>query len=528
MGAIESLFTKGYIMLNRRLFLAGATGTALTAPAILRAQNWFSAYPFSLGVAAGDPAADGFVIWTKLAPQPFEPHGGMPMSPLPVKWEVASDGGFRTIVAQGEAIARPELGHSVHVEVAGLQPGGTYWYRFTVGADRSLTGRAKTLPAAGSAVERLKFGVCGCQHYESGLYTAYRAMAQDDLAFVYHYGDFMYEYAYDYNYGAGGLPVPKVRSHRLRAVFSLDDYRAHYAQHLLDLDLQSARARHAFISTFDDHEIENNWVGDISQETDVPSEVFALRRAAAMQAWYEYMPVRAALFPDGRVIHANRRFTYGNLAAINVLDTRSFRSDQPCNDGFKPVCAGVNDANAQVLGTAQEAWLDANFARGDTTWNCVAQQIMMMPLDRRDGGRNQGTEKIINIDSWAGYDAPRRRMMRRFARSQNVVVLTGDEHQNFAGVLYDGDRPVAMENVLTSISSGGDGSDLRNGSDRLLAGNPQLKFINDQRGYGVCEVTPEAWSTHYMVLDRVSTPGGTLSRRATATMARGTVDVTIS
>ena len=514
-------------MFTRRLFLAGATGTALAAPAIVRAQHWFRDYPFKLGVAAGDPSPDGFVIWTKLAPEPYEPHGGMPMAPLPVKWEVASDDRFRTIVTSGEIMARPELGHSVHVEVVGLQPGGTYWYRFTVGADRSLYGRAKTLPAAGSAAERLKFAVAGCQHYESGLYTAYRAMAGDDLDFVYHYGDFIYEYSPDYNFGAGGLPVPKIRQHRLNQVFSLDDYRAHYAQHLLDLDLQSARARHAFISTFDDHEIENNWVQDISQETDVPNAVFALRRAAAMQAWYEYMPVRAALFPDGRYIHAHRRFGWGNLAAINVLDTRSWRSDQPCDDGFKPVCPGVSNPRATVLGDDQERWLDASLSRRDATWTCVAQQIMMMPLDRRDGGRTQGDEKIINIDSWAGYDHPRRRMMRRFAGIDNVVVLTGDEHQNFAGQLLDGDRPVAMENVITSISSGGDGQNMRSGADRIIAANPQLKFMNDQRGYGVCEVTPEAWQTHYMVLDRVSAPGGTLSRRATATMARGSTDVAI-
>ena len=515
-------------MLNRRLFIAGATGTALAAPAIVRAQSWFSAYPFKLGVAAGDPSSDGFVIWTKLAPEPYAPHGGMPMSLLQVKWEVASDDRFRTIVAAGEAPARPELGHSVHVEVSGLQAGTTYWYRFSIGSDRSLFGRAKTLPAAGSAANRLRFAIAGCQHYESGLYTAYRAMAGDDLDFVYHYGDFIYEYSPDYNFGAGGLPVPKIREHRLREVYSLDDYRAHYAQHLLDLDLQAARARHAFISTFDDHEIHNNWVQDISQDRDIPNQVFALRRAAAMQAWYEFMPVRAALFPDGRVINAHRRFNWGTLAAINVLDTRSWRSDQPCDDGFKPICAGVNDPEATVLGQAQEQWLDASFARRDATWTCVAQQIMMMPLDRRDGGRTQGPEKIINIDSWAGYDAARRRMMRRFSRLDNVVVLTGDEHQNFAGQLFDGDRPVAMENVITSISSGGDGRDLRNGADVLMAANPQVKFMNDQRGYGVCEVTPDAWQTHYMVLDRVSSPGGTISRRATATMARGSTNVTIS
>lgn len=515
------------LKINRRLFLAGGAGGALAAPSVLRAQAWFGDFPFNLGVASGDPAPDGFVIWTKLAPKPFEPHGGMPITPIPVRWEVAEDDRFRTIAVKGEALARPELGHSVHVEVAGLQPDRRYFYRFFVGSERSLVGRARTAPATGAAVSRLRFAVAGCQHYESGYYTAFRHIAaDDDLAFVYHYGDFIYEYAYDYNY-AGGLPVPKVRSHRLRSIVSLEDYRQHYAQYLLDMDLQAARARHSFLMSFDDHEIENNWVQDISQEADVPQDVFALRRAAAMQAWYEMMPVRRSMLPRGGQVLASRQIGWGQLAAINLLDTRSFRSDQPCGDGFKPACTGVNDANATVLGAAQEKWLDANLASGGSRWNCIAQQIMMMPLDRRNGIHNDPGEKVLNADSWAAYDAPRRKLMKRFGAAGNVVVLTGDEHQHYAGDLLDGEKIVASECVITSISSGGDGQDVRPGSDEILRRNPQLKFINDQRGYGVCEVMPDTWQTHFMVLDRVSTSGGTLSRRATAQVERGKAGVTV-
>jgi alkaline phosphatase D len=515
-------------MFTRRTLIRSAGATALGAigaPAILRAQSWFRDTPFSLGVASGDPAPDGFVIWTKLAPEPYEPHGGMPMSTLPVAWEVSSDDRFATIVARGEALARPELGHSIHVDVSGLEPDRPYWYRFQIGSERSLYGRARTLPRPGTAASSLKFGVCGCQHFETGYYTAYRHLAREDLAFVFHYGDFMYEYSPNYVFDQN-LPVPKPREHRLREVFSLDDYRAHYAQHLLDLDLQAARSRHAFLSTFDDHEIENNWVQDISQRRDVPPEVFALRRQAAMQAWYEHMPVRAAMFPRNGLIAVNRRLTYGTLMAMNLLDTRSFRSDQPCDDGFKPFCPGVADPKAAVLGQAQEAWLDASLGRKDATWTCLAQQIMMMPLDRRT--RDDQPEKILNIDSWAGYDAPRTRLMSRLGKIDNVVALTGDEHQNFAGLLYDKDKPVAAEFVSTSISSGGDGQDVRAGSDKILANNAQLKFVNDQRGYTVCEVTPEAWKTHFMVMDKVSVPGGAISRRATATVPRGQASLTIA
>lgn len=162
-------------MFNRRHFLAGATLAGLAAPAILRAEGGiFREFPFSLGVAAGDPASDGFVIWTRLAPEPMERHGGMPLANFPVDWEVASDSGFRDVVAKGTELARPELAHSVHVEVAGLQPDRPYYYRFTAGGERSLRGRARTLPAPGAKADALKFGVAGCQHFEAGFFGAYR------------------------------------------------------------------------------------------------------------------------------------------------------------------------------------------------------------------------------------------------------------------------------------------------------------------------------------------------------------------
>ena len=239
-----------------------------------------------------------------------------------------------------------------------------------------------------------------------------------------------------------------------------------------------------------------------------------------MQAWYENMPVRRSMLPDAGVISGNRRMTFGALAAVNVLDTRSFRSDQPCGDrwGVAP-CEEVYDEKATVLGKAQEAWIDRNLTRRDTTWNGIAQQVMMMPLNR--SVFDDQPELAYNLDSWAGYDAPRKRMMRTLETVPNAVVLTGDEHQNYAGLLLSNDRPVGVECVTTSVSSGGNGQDQRRGSDRMLANNPQLKFINDQRGYTVCDVTPARWRTDYMVLDTVTEREATLSRRASATIEAG-------
>lgn len=518
-------------MLNRRHFLATATAVGLAAPAIVRAQGILRDFPFKLGVAAGDPASDGFVIWTRLAPEPMERHGGMPLTNVPVEWEVASDTGFRDVVAKGTELARPELAHSVHVEVAGLLPDRPYYYRFTAAGERSLRGRARTLPAPGAKVDALKFGVAGCQHFESGFYGAYRHMAREDLAFVYHYGDFIYEYQQNYLYDSG-LPIRPVRRYEQRALIDVTDFRAAYAQTLLDIDQQAVRSIHAHLSSFDDHEIINDWVSDIDNwSLDLPGndpeaaspEIFMLKKQAAMQAWYEHMPVRKALLPRGGMVAMNREFRYGDLMAMQLLDTRQYRDDQPCGDGFKPACPEVFAKEAQVLGRAQEEWLNKNLGKRGATWNALAQQVTMMSLDRRR--KPDEPKKILNLDSWAGYEAPRERMLSRLGGLDNCIVLTGDEHQNFCGDLVLKDKVVGAEFVATSISSGGDGSDKRNGTDEFLKLNPELKFANDQRGYLVCDVNREAWQTHFMVVDKVTTPVNTLSKRATAVVENGVAGI---
>ena len=497
-------------MLTRRHFLATATVAFLGAPAIVRAQARWRANPFSLGIASGDPSPDGFVIWTRLAPEPLDAHGGMSIQPVPAAWEVAADQRFTRIIARGDAVALPELGHSIHVEVAGLQPDRPYFYRFEAGGERSVAGHARTLPLAGSAPQRLRFGVAGCQHYEAGYYTAYRHLSAEDLAFVFHYGDYIYEYGGE----AGG-----VRQHAGGLIMSLDDYRRRHAQYKTDADLQSAHAAHAFFMTFDDHEVANNWAGD-TDEAGIPPEIFRMRRAAAFQAWYEHMPVRRRQLPIGSAIQLYRGARYGNLARFDFLDTRQFRSNQPCDDGYKIACPAVSSRNAHMISADEEAWLTRNLQRRDARWNVVAQQVMMMALDRREQ-RDAPPGKLLNLDSWAGYEDQRRRLLARMRGLDNVVVLTGDEHTNYAGLLHDRDRPVAVEFVGTSISSDGDGQDMPPFGAAYLANNPQLKFVNNQRGYLTCDATPDEWRTDFMVVDRVSTPGGRLSKRATWAVARG-------
>jgi alkaline phosphatase D len=511
---------------RRLLALAGAGAATLFAPPLLGrgalAQPVFTTYPFQLGVAAGDPQPDGFVIWTRLAPEPLIDGHGMPAQPVPVDWEVATDRGFGTVVRKGQAVARPELGHSVHVEVAGLQPARPYWYRFTAGKEQSLVGRASTTPLAGADVRQVRFGVAGCQHYEQGLFTAHRKLAEEELDFIFCYGDYIYEGRGSRVYNSPRGPTSNPRQYVDGEVYSLDDYRRRYAQTKMDLDLQAAHAAAAWFNVWDDHEIDNNWVSDLDQDG-TPPAVFKLRQQSAMQAFYENTPLRPSALPSGPALQLYRRARYGRLLELSFLDTRQHRTDQACGDKWNTVCADLERANAEVLGARQERWLLDGLSASQARWKALAQQIMVMDLDR-----NPGPEYTVNLDSWAGYRSPRARLLShiRDRRVSDVVVLTGDEHQHYAGELHldgrnPGPRPIATEFVATSISSSGDGVDQRPDMVRIQAANSQLKFNSSRRGYLICDVTPERWQAEFKVLDRVTTPDGALSTRIKLAVAAG-------
>lgn len=494
---------------TRRAVLGGIAVAPFILPSRLSAQMRFADYPFTLGVASGSPLADGFVLWTRLAPSPMEPQGGMPMTSIAVDWEVAEDSGFKTIVAKGTETAWPELGHSVHAEVSGLKPGRSYWYRFRCGGEKSLVGRAATLPAAGSPVARMRFAAVGCQHFEAGWYTAFRRVAEEDLDFVFHYGDYIYEYHPGTALDEHKRPMQPVRLYAGRQPFAIGDYRIRYAQETLDSDLQAARAAHPWFCTYDDHEVQNNWAG-VYDQNGTPPDVFVTRRRQALQAWYEHMPVRrSTLLADGTV-DFHTRADFGDLARLHLPNTRLYRTDQPCGDNYKPMCAEATRPGAQMIDPAQEKWLDEGLASSRQRWQGVLQQVMMCPLDRRSTGESDedpsvhGDKPVFNMDSWGGYPAQRERLFDAFGRKGNVVVVTGDEHQNFANDLMHGGRVVGSEFVSTSISSGGDGHDTRPGNETWMRNNPNLKWTNDRRGYVLSEVTPESWIGHYRTLDAVT------------------------
>lgn len=499
-----------------RCFGAGAV-TAFSLPLAGRAlaDPIFATYPFQLGVASGEPAPDGFVIWTRLAPEPLEIGHGMPAQPVEVLWEVAEDPGFRTVARKGAAIARPELGHAVHVEVTGLKPGRPYHYRFVAGRERSLAGRAMTTPPLGARLDRVRFAVAGCQHYEQGHFTAHRHLAEAAPDFVYCYGDYIYEGRGNRLRGTNDGPVENVRRHFGQEIYSIEDYRRRYAQYKMDPDLQAAHAAAPWLVTWDDHEIDNNWADALDQDG-TPAPLFALRRQMAMQAYYEHMPLRAGAVPVGPSMQLYRQARYGDLLDLNLLDTRQYRTDQPCGDRWGAGCTEISRKDAEMLGQRQHDWLMNNLARSRARWQALAQQVMVMDLDR-----DPGPERTENLDSWAGYRVPRDKLLAgvRDRKVRNAVVLTGDEHQNYAGELHlDGARPgkepIAVEFVATSITSGGDGVDQRPETVKIQATNEQLKFHNSLRGFVLCDVTPDRWLSNYVVLDKVSEPGAPARSRA--------------
>lgn len=511
------------------LGLLGSSGATLASGIPFQAFAWdtpppynvepnpkFSTSPFTLGVASGDPAPDGFVIWTRLAPEPLDPHGGMPRRQMLVDWEVATDAKFGNIVQSGKSMAMPELAHAVHVEVAGLQPNRPYWYRFMIAGEQSRVGRSQTLPAPGASLDRVRFVAAGCQYYELGYFTAWKCIAQEPIDFVFHYGDYIYEGAGAKFATGDNFGKPVLRHHVGNELYSIDDYRVRYSQYKTDPDLQAAHAACPWFVSFDDHEIDNNWAADID-ENESPPEIFALRKSMAVQAYYENMPLRRTSLPIGGHIQMFRSAQYGDLLNAFVLDTRQYRSNQAYFDLTSPQGPDVFATNRSILGDRQEAWLFDGLSRSTTRWNLIAQQVLLMNLlYQREGS----TERVTGMDTWSGYMHSRRRLLDHIDKHRpgNVVTVSGDAHLHFAGDLIqdNGDgRPISAEFSATSITSGGDGTGDQNSRvQAAMSGNPELKAITDKRGYLLCDVTKDVWKSDLKIIDKVTEPNGALTSYA--------------
>ncbi|WP_234815468.1 alkaline phosphatase D family protein [Mycolicibacterium duvalii] len=461
--------------------------------------------PFTLGVASGEPTPDGVVLWTRLAPRPLtaDGSGGMPSRSVDVEWELASDERFARVEQRGVVAATPQWGHSVHIETTGLRAGAEYFYRFRAQGFLSPVGRTRTAPQPDSLAP-MTMCFASCSNYEQGWFTAYRRLAEEDSDLVLHLGDYLYETV------AGGA----FRAHAGSEAASLATYRQRYAQYKTDPDLQAAHAAAPWLVVFDDHELDDNWAGSVPEQ---PQPDFRTRRAAALRAYYENMPLRSTALPRGTDMTLFRRVGWGALATFHMLDTRGYRTDQVCGDAYRSDCPERADPAGSLLGPHQKQWLLNGFRQSQARWDLIGQQVFFSQIDL-----TPGAARGFNPDAWDGYAADRDQVTAGLLNSavRNAVVLTGDVHSHWAAEVHErpGDvssRRAATELVTTSISSGGDGSDGRADIDAILPENPHIRYFSNRRGYVRTRITADALRADFREVPFVTRPGAPVHTGAT-------------
>lgn len=488
---------------DRRQFLRGCLGLALGAfasPLLYAADKRlrFIDHPFKLGVASGVGAHDRVVLWTRLCPDPLH-GGGMPEERVRLRWEVASDEGFGDIVRKGDAYAVGELGHSVHAEVDGLAPDRPYWYRFFAGDETSPTGRTRTLPAPDAANARLRFALASCQHFEQGYFGAYRHLVRDEPDLMIFVGDYIYESSW------GDDPV---REHATPEPHSLLDYRDRHAQYRGDETLQAAHAALPWLVTVDDHEVDNDWAGDVSEGLDPQ---FVARRANALQAYFEHMPLPMSALKKGAALSLYRRLDVGRLARIHLLDDRQYRDAHVCarpgiggaNTVSVRECPALDDPSRTLLGREQERWLDEGLRDSRARWNVIAQETLFSQFKQPQGGEDR-----FYSEDWNGYRAARGRLVQSLQKHKinNALIVGGDVHTSFAAdVKADFDKPdsaiVATEFTGTSLTSAG----LPQAKiDEYLKANPHMHLGNsDEHGYLLFDLAADETRAKFRVVESI-------------------------
>jgi alkaline phosphatase D len=496
--------------MDRRAWLrqTAAAAATLWLPRSAWSQPRWRSDPFTLGVASGSPRADGVVLWTRLhLPGLF--GSGVGSDPVTLRWEVAHDEAFTRIAQSGQVQALPALAHSAHAEVQGLEPDRRYFYRFMAGDAVSPVGRTRTLPAPGAAVARLRLAYASCQRWEHGYFSAYHHMREEDVDLVLFLGDYVYEYP---------MAAQPVRLPSGGWTLTLDDYRQRHALHKSEVDLQRMHAACPWLVTWDDHEVQNDYAG-LQVGQGGPAVIdFAARRAAAYQAFYEHMPLRASVLTrafaglaSGAEMRIHGQLSWGRLASLMLLDARQYKSPQACTPEGRPgsaivepqSCAAWADPARSLLGDAQEQWLNQTLASQGSShgWNFIGQQSLFGQRDFRSGAG----QRLWN-DGWDGYAPARRRLTDALQqhRVANPVFLGGDVHENWVGhVLADYADPasagVGVEFCGTSITSRATANPR---TAELLTENPHFVFADAQRrGYGVVECTPQQLTTRLRVVD---------------------------
>jgi alkaline phosphatase D len=473
---------------------------------------------FAHGVASGDPLPDGVLLWTRVTPSPDAVPGSGAGGPVTVRWEVAEDAAFASVVAQGSVTASAASDHTVKADVRGLAPAADYFFRFSAGGVLSPVGRTRTAPAPGSSPSNLRFGVVSCAHWESGFFASYRHLAaRRDLDAVVHLGDYVYEY------GSGEYPMahePVRVVQPTHETLTLADYRTRHGQAKTDPDLRALHAQVPFVAIWDDHEFANDaWSGGAGNHTPATEGAWADRMRAAKQAYFEWMPVRPAT--EGTTY---RRLRFGALAELFLLDLRSFRDEQPdTGDGDD-----IDDPDRTITGRRQLDWLKSGLSASDAAWRLVGNSVMISPvafgavpayllgplaqvLGIPEGGL------AVNVDQWDGYTDDREELLThlRDGGVGDTVFLTGDIHMHWANdvpvraATYPDDPAVATEFVVTSVTSDNVDDILRvpPGTVSTVAeaavrgANRHVKWVDmDAHGFGVLDVTAERTQMDYFAL----------------------------
>ena len=495
---------------TRRDLLIGAAslglGHALAPARVLAAADG----PFPLGVASGEPWPDSIVLWTRLVRDVHAPDGGMGAAPIEVAWEVARDEHMRDVLRSGVTLAMPDVAHSIHLEVGGLDAGRWYWYRFRALGVQSPTGRTRTAPAPGARLTKLNFAAACCQHWMYGHWAAYRRMVEEDIDFVLHLGDYIYE-------APSSSPAAlkqKVRDVPFELPKTLADYRRVHAHYKTDAAIQAAHAAVPWIVTWDDHEVDNDYTGSSTQGRLSRMELLA-QRAAAYQAFWEHMPLRLAQRPLGPNATMYRRLAYGDLVDLIMLDERQYRSALPCPppppqaDRSRRVaidaCPDAFDPARTMLGVDQERWLGQCLAEpARARWSVIGQQMLFAP----QLSRTKDDRLAIGTDGWDGYAAAHQRMLDLIAarQSRDTLVIGGDIHAFIAADVPArrddlGSPPIAAHVVVGPLSSRlGDAAAL----EASLRENPHMKFADGRRhGYTRCSIARDRALFEFRALDDV-------------------------
>ena len=513
--------------IDRRGLLTGFGAGALAAPAAADPRQ-AGTVAFLHGVASGDPHADSVVLWTRVTP------GSDASAALAVAWRVM-DG--EVVVASGTAEASPDRDFTVKVIAAGLRPGVEYRYDFGVGEVMSPVGRVRTLPEG--PTDDVVLGVASCQLYPGGLFNAWEAMAAEPrLDAVIHLGDYIYEYGARENDYGGATGAQLSRLHQPpREILSLEDYRLRHAQYKSDPDLQAAHARAAFICVWDDHEISNDaWMHGAENHQPETEGDFAVKKATALRAYYEWMPIRE---PQGGLSldHINRSFEFGDLATLAMVETRllarakqlDYETDMPVVEGRPDVEAfrGILAApDRDLLGEGQRDWLKGVLTASraaNKPWQVLGNQIIMARVNGPDITRiaseaqieglisglpeavQPGIRQVIqlyrlgvpfSLDSWDGYPAGRERLYAAFAEAGvQPIVLAGDSHAYWVNELKDAAgarRAVEFGTSAISSPSVGDAVAPLPLGPLLSANNDEVVFCDQSaKGYLLLTLTPQ-------------------------------------